>query len=40
MQLIVEFEWLKKLDASLKNIREHARDFEDADIIPDFISEL
>ena len=37
MQLILEFEELKKLDASLDNRREHTRDFQDPDIIPDFV---
>ena len=40
MQLILEFEELKKLDASLDNVREHTRDFQDPDIIPDFIWEV
>ena len=40
MQLILEFEELKKLDASLNNVREHTRDFQDPDIIPDFIWEV
>ena len=40
MQLILEFEELKKLDASLDNVREHTRDFQDPDIIPHFIWEV
>ena len=40
MQLILEFEELKKLDANLDNVREHTRDFQDPDIIPDFIWEV
>ena len=40
MQLILEFEELKKLDASLDNVQEHTRDFQDPDIIPDFIWEV
>ena len=40
MQLILEFEEFKKLDASLDNVREHTRDFQDPDIIPDFIWEV
>ena len=40
MQLILECEELKKLDASLDNVQEHTRDFQDPDIIPDFIWEV
>ena len=37
MQLVLELEQLKKLEDSFTNSRDHARNFEYADSVPDFI---